>query len=198
MESGTQAYFGKELYKISYFIHNIEKVESSFHMCDHVPLMASQPMYRFMQDEYGCAHGLLIFQKHEKFCDMFVFNSYPENSMVNNFYLNKKELFTTYIQEFYEKMAHVLNNLSRYRLIVPFTPKPFTKSTGSRSTRQMECCDLIVKGLTSNEIGEMLRLSPRTVEFYIDNIKRKFGAKNRSQLVYILGGVLRGDHGHYN
>jgi DNA-binding CsgD family transcriptional regulator len=186
MEEGCKAYFAKELYKIAYFGHDRKDVESKFLLLDHFHSMAFQPVYKFIREESNCAHGLMIFQKHEKFLDMFIFTSTPQNDMVNNFYLNKKELFTAYIQEFYQQMAHVLDNLSRHRLILPFTSQPSTEPQKPRLTRQMECYGLLYKGLTSKEIGRQLHISPRTVDFYIDLLRKKTGARNRTQLIQLI------------
>jgi DNA-binding CsgD family transcriptional regulator len=51
------------------------------------------------------------------------------------------------------------------------------------SEQQVKCLCHLTKGMTCKEIGSVMGLSPRTVEFYIDIIKRKTGNKKRSSLI---------------
>lgn len=49
--------------------------------------------------------------------------------------------------------------------------------------RQMEIAEWLVKGKTDWEIGEILRISPKTVNFHVENIKRTYGVRSRNQFV---------------
>lgn len=49
--------------------------------------------------------------------------------------------------------------------------------------RQIECLYLLVKGMTMKEIAYILKLSPRTVEHYIETIKQKLNCHSRSELI---------------
>ncbi len=51
------------------------------------------------------------------------------------------------------------------------------------STRELECLFLQLRGKTAKEIAEILKLSKRTVEYYIDNMKTKFGCFNKTELL---------------
>ncbi len=51
------------------------------------------------------------------------------------------------------------------------------------STRELECLFLQIRGKTAKEIAEILKLSKRTVEYYIDNMKTKFGCFNKAELL---------------
>ncbi len=51
------------------------------------------------------------------------------------------------------------------------------------SMRQKECLFFLVRGKSDKEIGKILRLSPRTVESYVNEIKYKMGCYNRSQVI---------------
>ena len=54
------------------------------------------------------------------------------------------------------------------------------------SKRQLECLQCLVNGLRTIEIAKTLFLSIRSVETYIDIIRKKIGCANRLQLVKIL------------
>lgn len=189
-KKAAQLFYAKELYKISYFGLNPSTMQSGYFMTDHIPSLMSQKLYRYLMEEFGCDHGLMVLQKYEEYCDIFTFSSRPQNSNINNFYLNRKQLFTHFIQSFYQQMASVIENLTYHKLILPIPSQSLLKSPKQPMTRQLECCDLMIQGYSSREIGAILHLSPRTVEFYINILKRKFGAKNRAQLIYLLNDTL--------
>ncbi len=49
--------------------------------------------------------------------------------------------------------------------------------------REKQCLYYLVRGMTAKEIGRILNLSPRTIEFYIENMKKKFSCSNRIGLI---------------
>ncbi|MFA6303872.1 MAG: helix-turn-helix transcriptional regulator [Legionella sp.] len=54
------------------------------------------------------------------------------------------------------------------------------------STREKQCADYLLKGMTAKEIGLKLGLSFRTIEGYIENMKRKLMCRNKIELVIAL------------
>jgi DNA-binding CsgD family transcriptional regulator len=51
------------------------------------------------------------------------------------------------------------------------------------STRELECLFCLLRGKTAKQSGELLGLSKRTIEFYLENIKNKFGCQSKVELV---------------
>jgi DNA-binding CsgD family transcriptional regulator len=51
------------------------------------------------------------------------------------------------------------------------------------SQRELECLFLQLRGKTAKQIGEILKLSKRTVESYTENIKSKLGCMNKAELL---------------
>jgi DNA-binding CsgD family transcriptional regulator len=49
--------------------------------------------------------------------------------------------------------------------------------------RESDCIKLIIRGKTAKEIGDLLGLSNRTVEYYLENIKCKLNVNSRSELI---------------
>lgn len=49
--------------------------------------------------------------------------------------------------------------------------------------RETECLFLLIRGKSAKEIARFLKISPRTVEVYIENIKLKMNISSRSQIV---------------
>src|ERR1700730_14994769 len=60
----------------------------------------------------------------------------------------------------------------KYTLGEPLTSIYFTQ-------REAECVIQILQGKTMNETGEILNLSPRTVEYYLGKIKRKLNCRKK-------------------
>lgn len=51
------------------------------------------------------------------------------------------------------------------------------------SKREIECLYFLARGKTAKMIAKILTLSPRTVEYYIDNIKVKLNVRSKSELI---------------
>jgi len=51
------------------------------------------------------------------------------------------------------------------------------------SPRELECLFCLLRGMSAKQIGIILGLSKRTIEFYIDNIKNKVGCNKKSILL---------------
>ncbi|WP_419418932.1 helix-turn-helix transcriptional regulator [Legionella sp. D16C41] len=49
--------------------------------------------------------------------------------------------------------------------------------------REVQCLQLYMKGYSLKYIANILNLSHRTIEYYLENIKSKFGVKKRSELL---------------
>jgi DNA-binding CsgD family transcriptional regulator len=64
--------------------------------------------------------------------------------------------------------------------LVP-TPSPLT-------LREREVTSLLVQGLGDGQIATALGISTETVRFHMDNARKKFGARSRSQLAAIAAG----------
>ena len=58
----------------------------------------------------------------------------------------------------------------------------YTQKT-NLSMRELECLFFLLRGKTIKTIGQILRLSPRTVESYINQIKFKMGCSTRIELI---------------
>lgn len=51
------------------------------------------------------------------------------------------------------------------------------------SKRETECLEFLALGMSIKEIGRTLDLSPRTIEFYLNNVKSKAGISSREVLL---------------
>lgn len=73
----------------------------------------------------------------------------------------------------------MLDGLKRKRAI-----PPSINAVNKFSSRELEVCDLMKEGLTTQEIADRLFISNRTVETHRKNLMEKFGVKNSAGVIY--------------
>lgn len=73
----------------------------------------------------------------------------------------------------------MLEGLKRKR-----TPPPVLNATTNLSSRELEVCELMKDGLTTQEIADRLFISNRTVETHRKNMMEKLGVKNSAGVIY--------------
>lgn len=64
-----------------------------------------------------------------------------------------------------------------------FNPSKKQRVADLLSKREVECIYYLVRGMTARQIGKVLDLSHRTIEFYLERIKTKLGCKTKSELI---------------
>jgi DNA-binding NarL/FixJ family response regulator len=75
-----------------------------------------------------------------------------------------------------------LNPLVARRLVLNLYPHLEPRLTAKMTRRESEVLELVVKGLSNEEIGKQLNISPRTVGTHISNMLHKVHVENRTQL----------------
>lgn len=173
------------LYRYSLFAQNISRQASCFIMWDHMTF-APPEIYEYAAHQFNIAHGLIIFEQKGDYCDTFVFVTTPENNQINNFYLNQKNLFNQFVNNFQITMQDTMQSLVSHTFTLPNNTTFLGYPSSSLSSRQLECCSLLLKDLSTKEIARELSLSPRTVEIHLNIIKNKFRVKDRKQLIKAL------------
>lgn len=58
------------------------------------------------------------------------------------------------------------------------------------SKREWQCACLLIKGMTAKDIANELKLSFRTIEFYLHNLKYRLHCKNKTELILKLVCIL--------
>jgi PAS domain S-box-containing protein len=98
---------------------------------------------------------------------------------------NVKELVLPYVERL--RKAQLTSQCAAYvnilesnlnEIISPFALKLSSKLLGLTPT-EIQIANLIKEGKTTKDIAAMLHLSPRTVEFHRNNIRKKMGIKNK-------------------
>lgn len=182
-------FYTRELYRYGLYEKPIHELPSGFNMWDHLPY-APPEIYVHTRKTFGIAHGLTIVKNHGEYVDSFVFATTPGNNQINNFYLNQKERFESFVENFSCKLAKTLEDLKSHTFSIPSNIQFRANPISLLSPRQKECAILLTQGSKTKEIAQKLSLSPRTVEYHIDAVREKFQAKNRPELIYVMGKIV--------
>lgn len=68
-------------------------------------------------------------------------------------------------------------------------PIPSIINDVTLTKREIECLELIDKGMTAKRVAEKLNLSKRTIEGYFENIKNKLGVRSKYDLINLLTSI---------
>jgi len=74
----------------------------------------------------------------------------------------------------------------------PRRPGPADSGDEPLSDRQLEVLALVAQGLSYQDVGERVCLSPRTVKYHMGEIMRKLHLQNRAQVLAYAGALLAG------
>jgi PAS domain S-box-containing protein len=99
--------------------------------------------------------------------------------------LNVRDLVIPYLEKLkisgIDEIQRTFVNILKSNLLQitsPFTHRMSSKFLNFTPT-EIQVADLLRKGKTSKEIGELLNTSPRAITFHRENIRKKLGLKNK-------------------
>ena len=81
---------------------------------------------------------------------------------------------------------HQVNDGHRYlslELALKAIPKPYKADNPKLTKRELEILELIKKGMTDKEIGEVLKIASVTVEKHCSNMRKKTDTRNKIELI---------------
>lgn len=163
--------------------------------------LPNQELYAGARSAFGAKHGIYLSEKKEEYYDCFGFATCHKNEIIINSYFNNLENLKKYISYFHQEAAPLIKEAFQKKHIMPFghnmpISRYFSEELERKfsnkninykfSRRQLECIDLLIKGFTAKEIANHLHLSFRTVEAYIELLKKKLNCKNKTELVIRL------------
>lgn len=111
---------------------------------------------------------------------------------LNPLNLSKKvNLVVQFMTDFWEQMITELSSAKKNISTLQPKVKTYNKvryylgvdKSKYLTPRELQCFELIKKGFTMKEAGSRLKLSHRTVEFYLQNIKQRLGLKTMKEVI---------------
>ncbi len=152
-------------------------------------------------------NGLSIYSRGDNCIESWTFASHPEHDQVLQLYLNNPFIFDAFGTYAMQKDRQLFDDNPTHRgcfkeginlyskengvsdsLVekIPLLRGGIMNATGQYmflSKREVDCLKLLVQGKTAQQVGEILDLSKRTVEYYLDNIKNKAGYRKKSEIL---------------
>ncbi len=178
---------------------------------DFLPRIKGAEDYYQAHNDFNLHHEFTLIKTNEEATDLYHFATATGDSTMNTFYVQHLGLLEKFISyyndaiqenEFLNKSHQLvipvnnvgkMSNLSQLNhLTLPNeTIKDFLASLGetdyvsdtSLSPREKQCLTQLARGSSAKVIGRNLALSPKTIYFYLDNIKKKLNCYSKQDLV---------------
>lgn len=155
-------------------------------------------------------HAFDYFEIHQGHIDVWSIGSPKSNGEVYNYYFNNLDVYKNFFISFKEKAGALLKANSKNKLILPdymrlnFNSTAYFKSSSTSkfknkyfyltgpyeniyfTRREAECLAQLTLGFSLKKTSDLLNLSPRTIETYLNNVKNKLGCNKKSEVISIL------------
>ena len=190
-------YYLLHLYQSSLFESSINLYTTGFSLW---PNESDLPVFSHGRDYYNSDNGITYIVKNQNDCEFFLFGANKNNKNIINFYINNLDLIKKFADYFREKSQRILKTAMKNLITIPLDQKNlddslnynlqydqsltdfFSESSIRLSKQENSCLKGILAGKSAKVIARELGLSFRTVEYYIDNIKKKSGCRNRFEI----------------
>lgn len=154
----------------------------------YLPSNATHKSRLQISEHFHLHHNLELIQNTPQGLEIFGFAVKNKDSGIINTYLNKLTEFNNFIAEFKKQAA---------ALILEATHEPINLSPGKSTAtkifnhnqhmiklnkRELEVLIALHEGLSAKETAKKLGLSPRTIEYYLANVKNKLGISKKTAL----------------
>lgn len=178
-----------------------------YYLWPEVPIR-DDPIYNGLY-EHNIWNGITIYKKFEDCIESYAFATTREHSTRRNIYFSEIEILEHFILYFRSRVVPLVKDVEK-KILIPYNlniPKNLISSTLKDqflnetcitdfyirlngfdvkiSKREAECLSLLCRGKRIKQIASMLGISPRTVEYFVENMKRKTQCKTTSQLLML-------------
>ncbi len=157
-----------------------------------------EEFYRVRAERFQMDHGMVVVKYQKNYLETCCFSGLLAKRPLYNLFLNEKGIFNAFMENFTKRLDNrLLNLLEQGVSIAHFKAElgcPSIEYLTDRSTlisecgwknllklskQEKACLALLGKGMAYQEIGFHLTLSARTVEHYIESVKRKLEIDSR-------------------
>jgi len=163
-------------------------------------------------NHFGMWHGMNFYKWRGDYLELWTFSTSCDRGGISQIYLNTLPYFEDFIHYFNLKCSEIISIKDEKKLACLeqclSTPARKTSSNPPLSEiinqikidkflinapnglitltkRESECLKLLGTGKSAKEVAAILEISPRTVEYYVNQIKEKTGCYSKSKLLKI-------------
>ncbi len=166
-------------------------------------LNSDDPIYAQGRESFNIDNGASFVIKREDITYLYIFASTRDNNSINNFYTKNVDLFKRFILYFNDKASPLIKTASKNKIYLPDSrvislekikryqitdsdkDEFFKKTDIDRfyllsesddlylTKKQAQCAAYFIEGATAKQCAIALKISHRTVEGYLDDIKKK-------------------------
>lgn len=193
-------YFNQLYPAIGAFEQNIKWTDNDFVLWDS--LDSRDVILKDSREMISVDHGITIIKKTDE-STVFYNLGNNESTGINNYVENILQLhqFVSFLEEKIVKIKQIAydtrfilptdisDSMVRYDANLAHHKNPGRLYLDDKvyfSVREVECLNWYVKGKSSTDIAQILKISNRTVETHVENAKLKSGCINMFQLGYML------------
>jgi DNA-binding CsgD family transcriptional regulator len=179
----------------------------------NIALWSRDPSKESMQLtlDIGYWNCMSMFEQTDDYIESAIFGADKDNEQINEFYIRHNRVLEHFFECFKIQFASEIEtsslNRARYRDGLNFVMSDYETQAPpdiegfkraleisniirdgkfiKLSKREMQCLELISEGYSTKGIGSKLMLSPRTVEIFNRNLKKKLGYSSKHELIRI-------------
>lgn len=156
-----------------------------------------------LAQEFNMYHGLTLVERFKDSYTMCAFALSDPLTVSMDYYLNQLGVFKHFIDHFQLSQAALIQKVEQNKILLSANRTDhnlnkllmgsssnkfklcFNHIYASLSAREIQCLNGLPLGMTYKEIAHHLKISPRTVESYLQRIKDRFRLKNRKELIQL-------------
>lgn len=206
----AEYYVANELYKMDPFLRCPDNFQTGICCIDEKGTAQIKSLIRKeYQHFFKSTPGMMFIEKQDSYVEFFGFTGSYNSAQLNHLFSHDSFLLKRFIDHFKEELRIPLKEMQLAPNSLPilkgedyyFNPFPEEKLKESHyeflckigleeevkwakilSKRERECLVYLLNGQSAKETAGLLSLSPRTIEFYFENIKIKLNCHNKGEV----------------
>lgn len=157
-------------------------------------------LLRASVEKFGFSHTLAIIEKSTNDVEFVFFSAHSDKQNILNIYLNNLTFLKQFTAYFKRECKMELAEMKEVTVDMNIFKGEAFQATDNvldvparnflfdipLTGREKECLLHTVKGLTAKQIAKLLKISPRTVEAHLENIRKKYGLKQKRDFHRLL------------
>jgi DNA-binding CsgD family transcriptional regulator len=153
------------------------------------------------REKFNIRNGITLVKRSKYYYDMIAVATPVEPANAGAFYMNKLKVMEHYFKEFEIANHDLIQLMNKSPLLLPESyrdtnykelclsqgtiPVKGTMGETYVTTQELSCLRLLIHGKSYKEIAQILEISPRTVETYLQRVKHRTGLNPHHELEFM-------------